>query len=1365
MKFKHLLTVLLVLVICFSLVMVAVACDGDETDEPSSDTTETKTEDKTEEESEKLLINNGRFEQFSEGTAPNSPSTWSSNAADSTLGTVAGVVPMKEADYNAAKTAWANLAYPGNVPEAAEDNHALLIYSNQANVYTYAPTSQLSTTIGAYYKFTVQYLVKRGDVGVTEGSGAYVTFTGAAYHTFGPFTETDTWQTVTFYVAASQVSAQTVRVGVSLGIEGNPSTGYVFFDNVVAEKISAEEYSAADLTDKAKTAAYSMLVPDGNFINVSGTDAVKSSVTWSGASGKGNGTNANANYVRTGVVSTDTDGWAAWIDSASLTAENVQTPYDVEAVKTGLSSDGKILAISNEFALAAGGASLLEECYTSYGYTNDLKMHIAPNVAYELSVWVYTDLNTADTVLNAMTARGVTDLDSLVDHTEFGANLVFNGYGDYSFANINTNKTWQKYTFYIIGSATRYKDVNIELWLGKGGMSDTTRASGTVYFDNITLTQLNYASREAAVTACNDFVATAAGKAQLVDIQDSGAEMITNGNFADGTNGWTLEPINDVRDTANDVKTAVIDTVANADKDAAWWQSNYSLDANPKAPHTFNPVLMVNNVNPSAYQVRTEGTFTVKSNLFYRVAVWVKTVDIADGKGVTVALINADDDSTVSSFATVNTASYENEMEGVNGYEELVFYIKGSNDKTENTTEGDDKQIYVRITFGSGNNFSTGDFLSGKLFVANVNMQQVDASEYDDNSSNTTYRKSYSFASTTGSTSGAFADSKFDVINYDAEKVNADGTQKALYKGTAWTIATVANLNSGILNVNQQAFVDELKTLTQYDFGEVYNAWDDSVSESIKADYNVDFGAPNVFMAYTTKDESIKANKILNNSSSITLSANKYYIIRCYVRAVGTTGELSLTTSDKKISEVVAFGDTADTVGKWQEVCFAVKTGSFGSVSATINLYFGSYSVDKAIENEDDKPTYQGIIFADSFTCYAIDEAQFTAFVDDGANTSNFSTETFETTDTSTTVSQPASASWSGTGSTHTKLVGIYTKNYSTSKLEYLEKTTVTDDEGNTTTEEKAVDAKSLTGAQVFDTTGLTEGADIGNAVLVINNQQAGYYNYKSSSLTLAANTAYALTFDARTFNIAEGEFASVRIAANNDNFDLVFNSEHVYKVDANGNYVLADGAYTYDETDSAWKHFSFYVQNAKSSSLTAYVYLMLGMSATEAGTEESHPVQGTVLFDNVKFEQITADEFVTEYAKVYVLDADNAVTKDDDGKDVKAAGADAYQLTSKALRFSDDYTSEPEDNTDKEDNNDKEPETDSSLLWLYITSIVIAGILIIVIVVWLIRRFVPKKIFKRKKAIEYDRNNINEEEGKAKKSENEVKTDDEFKD
>ena len=56
-------------------------------------------------------------------------------------------------------------------------------------------------------------------------------------------------------------------------------------------------------------------------------------------------------------------------------------------------------------------------------------------------------------------------------------------------------------------------------------------------------------------------------------------------------------------------------------------------------------------------------------------------------------------------------------------------------------------------------------------------------------------------------------------------------------------------------------------------------------------------------------------------------------------------------------------------------------------------------------------------------------------------------------------------------------------------------------------------------------------------------------------------------------------------------------------------------------------------------------------------------------------------------------------------------------------------------------------------------------SILIIVIIVWLIRRFMPKKGLKRtKKDVDYDRNN-GDENANAKSTKDEKKTDDEFKD
>ena len=108
MKFKHLLTVLLVLTICFSLCLVAVACGENKTEESSGTTEETKAEETKETES--LLVGNGRFEQFGEGSAPNTATSWSGSTSDSTVDTVAGVGPMKQADYNAAMSKWNNLA-------------------------------------------------------------------------------------------------------------------------------------------------------------------------------------------------------------------------------------------------------------------------------------------------------------------------------------------------------------------------------------------------------------------------------------------------------------------------------------------------------------------------------------------------------------------------------------------------------------------------------------------------------------------------------------------------------------------------------------------------------------------------------------------------------------------------------------------------------------------------------------------------------------------------------------------------------------------------------------------------------------------------------------------------------------------------------------------------------------------------------------------------------------------------------------------------------------------------------------------------------------------------------------------------------
>lgn len=1343
-KFKHILTILLISLMAIAIVFAAVACDKN-TEETESEKTEETTE------SETLLIENGRFSKYdtSKTTAPYSPTSWTATSQGTTTNTVSGVVPMDETQFNNMNSEWDGLQYDA-VKKATEEknDYALMIYNkvgegedNKGNAFSYSPSTSFNTTIGSYYKFSVDFLVVKGSEDIAQGSGVFITFSNKAYHRFGPFTP-DGWQTVTFYVAGSELETSGITISLALGISDHYTSGYAFFDNVLAEKITAEEYAkhSNELTDKS--ASYSMLVPDGNFVNVSGTD-IKVDSIWSGASGKGEGSNSSSEYVKYGVITTDEQGWEAWKSyDSSQTGDSVGTPYSVDNT---LSKDKNVLAISNEYAL--GSATTLENAFTAYGYTNSLGINIAPGMVTKLSVWVNAHINSYDTVKNTLQGRGINPGENDVMTATHGAYIVLSGIECEPFEVLGTNNQWVCYSFYILGDSEVYKTVNLELWLGKGGKGDATRANGTVYFDNITL-ELVEAFGDRAQTKTRyeqDYVSTANGAAKVVSFDSTYPQLIENSNFEQGLTNWTVERLNDIRESDTDVKEQVLDTTQ-------------TLENNPKAPYAFNPVLMVQHINPSATYIRNIETVEVRQNLYYMVSIWLKTEDIDTSNGITIALYDADGDSSLTSFTGVNTASYENDMPSVNGYAHYTFYIKGSHSNDENSVTNS-HYVYVRIAFGSGNNFSTASFVKGTVYIANISMQQVSAAEYTDATTGTYIKKqdfSSSSSSATGMTNGNFND-----ITDDAEKIDDEtGNQSALQKASSWTTSSLTGVNAGILNVNQPYAATVKTAIGMPADADIYNNWSAGVTAD-SSKYNVDFAAPNLFVAYTTA--AVKPAKLLYNTSSKTLSKNSYYIITAFVRAYGTKGELELVTSGYEGTTIVPFGSTDKNDSAWEEVVFVVKTGIFAEVNATLNLYLGAFSTDS-----DTDCQAGSAIFMDAVSCRSVDVDEYDAVLANagknngqGIDGKTYITYTF---DSGKYIPDSTSGGlFNGSGSTdHKKVVGIYSKANTITELKYYEKTT--DEEGTTTS--TAVDDKTITVDDVFADDALA-GATLGDCVLVINNQEAGYYAFTSQgSLTLESKKAYAISVWARTLNVAEGVSAYVRIVAD-AKYDVAVNSEHLYKLDDKGNFEYDEnGNHKYVDADSKWHEYVIYIYNNKSSSQTANLKLILGQSPSDAGTEESHPERGTAFFDNITMQEIDYADFKAQYEKIYDIDETTGKAKvDENEKEILLDGNGAYLQYNNAVRLEDDYTPDADDDNNTDDNKgDEKEKTDSSLIWLYITSIVIAAMLIIVIVVWLINRNKKAikgffdKIFKKEQKVEYSR----KEEVEGKKARKEEQDNDE---
>ncbi len=1294
-KFKHIALVLLVVVLSLTIALVAVACKDKSTDNSST----TPTDDESPATTETLLITNGDFAKYTAGTAPYTPSSWDGASYDS-VEQVSGVIPLDESLYNNARSAWDSLAYPGNPDE--DDKFALLIYNKQAGGYAYRNTG-FKTTIGAFYKIDVTFRVLAGEKTIAANSGAFVRFYNLFEQKFGPFGVTDGWQTVTLYLQASQVAEQNLYIELSMGTKGLPTEGYAFFHDVTATKISASDYVNANIDDSSKAAKVSALLADPEFDAYTGTSSINSTFRWNVTEGEGNGAAPSTSNLSSGVLSLEESAYDTW--ATSYGDDTKANPG-----KATEASSLNVLALSNEKAIGANGVNNYEDAFTARGYTAASGVNVEPGTYYLLSVWVYTDLNDPAAILEQFKTAGKDGVDSTIDHSKYGANIRLSGNEDVLFENINTNKTWKQYTFVLIGHEYRPKQLSLSLWLGYGGAEDGTRASGTVFFDTVTLENKGlFEDRAELIAYYNDPANVNLEYTKVVDVSSlNGGNMkeniVQNSNFDDATDplkGWQLSPLNDVRGTDEDVKVELIDVDANADKDEAWWKENYAIDANPQAPYGLSPVLMINNVNPSAYRFKADQTWEIGQNLIYRLGVWLKTANIKDGSGLSVYLKNADDDSTVSSFTKVNTASYENEL--TNDYVELVFYLLAGQ-----MNVGDNGiKVYLDIEFGSGNNYSTSGFLSGQVFIANVNMEQVTYSEYNAASSGT-----YTAKKAIASNSSTVSNGNFNEYQYDGDKIDAEtGVQKELLKpSSSYTTEDVADLKSGILNVNSTALINSLLG----DNFVIYNAWDSAVD----TEKPLDFGAPNLFVAvtdaYGTADaKSVKAIKVLT-SGSMSLSNNSYYIFKGYIRSVGTKAQLQLSTTSNNSAPLIF---TTNGNGDWEEVIFVIETGNFATASMKFTLYFGEYYAkdgDAWIHDADATDEYQGAVLLDSLTYLTITKSEYDSNKVAAAAFDSYLTDTFDTSATDTdSLSKPNL--WTSPSASSNVKSGIYSKRYSQVEIVIKEKQTVTDADGNETTNTVTVPEKTLTTTQIFDETGLD--GSLGDGLLIINNQQAYHTQYSlSSSVTLSATSYYHFSVDARTYFVEQGKNAIVKLSNGKDDFtfSIAFNSDYRSRVD--GKQLV------YDTLTNEWQSFHFYVATSSASVSSVKLYLILG--------EEDNEVQGDALFDNVKLEKIDEEAFLAQYSQRYKLDSNGKLVLDDNGNRIDAEGSQAYLLNNRVVRLSDneEQSSEEEKKDDEQQESETKESTPNNLLWLYITSIVIAAVLLVVIVVLVARHFARKR-------------------------------------
>ena len=1035
---------LTVLALMMALLMVLsafmlVACDKDVTD-PDDDTTVTvkPTEGL-------LINNGDfKVTKTSDKTFPLTPESWSGAAMYSSgsypKGVIAGVIGLEESLYNEHKALWNDdgTIYKELKSHYSDEkdavNNALMIYMPKegaddkdygATAYGFT-SSSFKLASNKFYKLSVDVLTydiegsldKDGKEKEDATPGARIYISSAAYAEYATIDTNGKWETYTFYFESAVANETSLTVQLGLGKYNAEYTlgltsGYAFFDNLLLEEIEADvyaenkaEYTLENEAYRKNNQVHTLKVNNGHFdFGTTKVSASAAASNWKVVTG----TSAPVGLGKNGIIDVTkfADNCSKYAGTYYVSTDG--TSAELQYPANRLTREGGAAEIIGTFGDSRIGNTvymLSQQRMTAQGLQSSKPIVIEKGKHYAISVSVYTyDIHGAGVTLTLsgegedISIKGISENKSNVEYPaglpEFDAN--------------GTNGGWTTYTFYIEGN--QYKDYNytMTLWLGTGSPSDNTSytyenwesttkksekeqttylangtfSTGWAFFDEVNLEEIAEADYTSA-TATEGFetngedlkVSLHTENLFLVDTAIS-ADFTTfsNANEYEGTTlgtpaGFSIQGLLDK--VADDKTLPFIDVTAGVVSiaDGADF-SEYGIE-NPGKPYniTSDNALMIK-ANSNTYFYYDTDAFTITKNKAYRISFWVKTVDTQSTAGVHAFLVN-DEDETLSSFATINTETVVDD-ETVSTWTEYTFYVLGH--------ETEDKEISIRIAYGTGTKWTSSTLADGVAFISNMSMTAIKHSDYENATASGKNVKSVSLGEEK-SVASAFTNGNFNSYNVsdtegleEAEGILANNTEAGAPNN--WTLSDSTykplgddkdntvdtnksyydddNLVAGIIKLEQQADnknfynasnqISNLFGAQATEFDTLYGAEDDTYFDNAER-----LGAPYVLALAGLKD--VKYSRRYT-SKAFSLSAGSNYEVKVWVKTIGaatysiylTGGASGNTYFDQPANFVVKTDGTTD----WTCYTFYIEVGLTSVSSLKLSLGLG---YDKSISGE-----------------------------------------------------------------------------------------------------------------------------------------------------------------------------------------------------------------------------------------------------------------------------------------------------------------------------------------------------------------------------------------------------------------------------
>ena len=1113
---RRLCLALVSLMLCVVLIFGVAACD----DTPEEDIPSAETDSD-------LLFTNGTFGNTTGSTYPLTPSNWtgargSSSGSNSTPGgsdnLIAGVISVEQDSYSDNRDTYGNVGSPGK-PEGAKDDNILMIYNKVPTVYKYTSAS-VSLATSSYYKltFSVYTDIEDGDA----ARGAYVYVNGGAYAAFKAIDTDKKWVTYTVYIESSDISSQNITVVLSLGdgnkIGGAMTQGYAYFDEVKLENLSDVEEGETAFTEA-----------DFDAVTVNDTTAKYTMKVSDGEFDYSTTTTSPYSASKWSGMAGRGDGDNA-PSSSSYVSKGI---VDSSVTSTVAAHDGSDVDVT--VAEGTVGTKMLminNKQATAYGYRSSAAMRLfgGNDSYYKISVKVRT----------AALAEG-------------GASIAL------------TDGSNDSDPYLLV------TDINT------GGEDNAdTHVEGVAFFDGVTLDKATAEQYEAAA-------AEGRSHSFLTDETNLDRASLT-------TNKFVLADADAVipnRTTWRNVSTA--DWAAETDTSGSALFPDLENPSVPVTSWANKDVLVIHNYKSSSFALSTltEGTdtsaasglFTVSRNRCYIISVWVKTQDIKEGSGITVALF---------SFTNVNTADLDDYVsEGNNGYTELRFVVKGAN--------AEDTLVGLDVSFGSGTSMQPTTHLSGYAMLSSISIESIDYDDYSSVSTDTV-TKSVSLLSS-GSSTELSSNGYFNYIDVSATQsayadIATDTPRKAF--SAALRACPPAGRSTTPQTSPRKAPLRACSNSTTPDISAPIASRTRSTRLMIRIRSTT---------AWILSAPPRKTTPTCSLSTAPPTSPMRATPCRCPRRA--TT--CSAYKTDGKSTVTVSVDASTDSAGvttftpaddAWHYYSFYIRTG-FTAVDVTMTL--GVAPLGGNVNT-----AYFAIASYNTVPEAAFEKAQTEDTASDNITVKSFTVDSF---DSATDLAEmDAPDNWSG---------ATLDEDASTSEEDFAGGV-FNQREGNWDELGIDPDVETAIAGKLDASTAVGNGV-LGDNVLIINNKVAGAYSYSADSITLEGDTYYKVSIWALTYKLGKDETATISLKLNN--LTYTFGRQNHSEGD-DAKRVVNTSTYAEDGTETVgeWTQYTFYVHTEKDVTPTAVLTAQLGF--------DGHMVEGYAFFDNFEVDKISEDDY-----------------------------------------------------------------------------------------------------------------------------------------